>query len=117
MKNNNKNKANNNTISLDTVVYDNGDKSILLSDTIGCNIDIEYQVIKDEQIRLLNEAFKNLTDKEQLVLNHLFELNGHKKLTQCEIGELLSVNQATIHRIKSRAVKKLKLYIGESLFL
>lgn len=57
---------------------------------------------------IINETIKELTPKEQMIIYNTFGF-FEKKMTQQELGEKLGVCQARISRIKTSALKKLKI--------
>lgn len=96
-------------ISLDTIVYDN----IVLEDTIKADIDIEKEFELKEDIRSLYNSIMKLSEKEQLVIIYTFGLFNKPKLTQDEIAMMIKEPQGSISRIKSKALKKIKMLIVE----
>ena len=106
----NKRKANYNAISLDTPIYSNGkDDEITLVDTLQSgNGDIEEELIKQEEKELLYKSLTKLKEKELLVINYSYGLNGYKELTQKEIATKLNISQAQVSRIRVKGIKKLE---------
>ena len=102
-----KRKCNQNTIPLDKVVYREKNNEITLVETLQSDINIEEQILKNEEIELLNINLMKLNEKELFVINHYFGLNGYSILNQSKIAELLGVKQSCVSRIKNRAIMKL----------
>ena len=100
-----------NLISLDTETNEDDTTAVNL---IPDDINIDNSVIKKEMYEKLYKAIDELNDIEKFVINHTFELNGCKKITQ---GYMLNViykkfgvkyrRQRSISQIKHRALKKL----------
>lgn len=107
-----KNKANLNCVSLNVIIKEEY-KSIELGDLIPSDIDIEQELIDKNNIFMLNNALKKLSDKEQLIINICYGLNGFNKCTQRQIEKKLKISQAQISRIKNKAINKLKKYMEE----
>ncbi|MCQ2978243.1 MAG: sigma-70 family RNA polymerase sigma factor [Clostridia bacterium] len=84
------------------------DENITLEDVIADETDIEEELIKQEQIKNMFDEINKLSVHEQMVINYSFGLNGCEKMAQKEIGEILDINQASVSRIKNKALKKLK---------
>lgn len=86
-------------ISMYETVYSDGGDTIYLYDQIeDKNIgDFSSQVA-------LNEAFIDLDDREQTILNNRFIIGK----TQSEIADDLGISQAQVSRLEKRAVKELK---------
>lgn len=102
-------KANYNAISLDKEIeVDKFGKAITLNDIIASEFNLEDEVIRNDDLNLIINKMSILSDKERFVINHTYELNNCKKLSQKEIGNVLNVPQGTISRIKNRAIKKIR---------
>lgn len=110
----NKGKANYNTISLDEPIYSNSEnKEIPLIDTLYSNVDIEEEIIKKEEKELLYKALSKLKEKELLVMNYYYGLNGYEELKQKEIAEKIGVTQTQVYRIIKKSINKIKKIIGD----
>lgn len=87
-----------NTKSLDEEINDDG-KAITLLDVTPTK-----ENISKEQMLDLKEAFKYLSNDEQiLVINRYF-----KDLTQSEVAKLMNVNQVYVSRLEKKVLTKLK---------
>ena len=86
------------TKSLDEEISDDG-KVITLLDVTPTK-----QVISNEQMLDLKEAFKFLSDDEKtLLINRYFN-----DLTQSEVASILGVNQVYVSRLEKKALTKMK---------
>ena len=103
-------KPTNNAISIDTSIADN----LTIEDTIADDVDIEEDMIKKDQLNIVKMAIQSLSEKEQIVIVHRYEIGGVKKLTQEQLAKKLNTSQANVSRLRSRAIKKIKKYIVES---
>lgn len=56
----------------------------------------------------IEQALKDLTDRESMVLKMRFGLNGEKEHTLEEVGNLFKVTRERVRQIESKALKKLK---------
>lgn len=110
-ENNNKRKANYNTISLDTAVYENDSKEITLLDTLSSDTNIEEELIQKEEMETLDKALNILEEREYVVISYMFGVNGYDKINQFEIAKKLGVKQATVSRIGKRAINKMRYYL------
>lgn len=112
-----KRKTNYNTISLNTIVYSNGDKDseITLEDMLPSKINIEEEIIHKEQVEHLYIALSKLNKRELDIINSLYGLNGVKKLTQQELSKKYNLCQAQISRIKNKSINKLRRLLKEEL--
>ena len=105
----NKRKANSNTISLETVLIDDG-KEVTLLDTIPSNYDLEEDILKKEQKELLRKALPKLRDSERELLVSYYCMEGKAK--QKVLAEKIGVTQASISRKLKRIINKLKKIIN-----
>ena len=103
-------KPTNNTVSIDTHIADN----LTIEDTIADDIDIEEDMIKKDQLNIVKMAIQSLSEREQVVIVHRYEIGGVEKLTQEQLAKKLNTSQANVSRLRSRAIKKIKKYIVES---
>ncbi|MCP8616498.1 FliA/WhiG family RNA polymerase sigma factor [Salirhabdus salicampi] len=71
----------------------------------------DQAIIKQENVKELAEAVKNLNEKEQLVVSLFYE----QDLTLTEIGEILHLSTSRISQIHSRAIFKLKNELENSI--
>lgn len=111
-ENNNKRKANYNTVSLDTTVYRaNEGKDITLLDSLPSEINIEDEIIDNEEKELLKEALNILEEKELIVISYMYGINGCKELNQQDIAKILGMQQGSVSRIGKRAINKMKYYL------
>ena len=74
---------------------------LLLSDILGTENDIVYNLIEDEVDKeLLFLALKNLNDREKEIVKLRFGLNGTREKTQKEVADMLGISQSYISRLK-----------------
>ncbi|MCL1935571.1 MAG: hypothetical protein FWF57_04245 [Defluviitaleaceae bacterium] len=52
-----------------------------------------------------------MSDREQLIIKHLYGLFGYEKLLQKNISEVIDVSQATISRTHIKTLKKMRDYV------
>lgn len=107
-QNSSKRKSNYNTISLNKIIYDNGEESITLEDTLKSDNNIEEEILKKEELENLHIALSKLKERELHIIESSFGLNGVEELTQQELGRKYNVSQAQIARIKRSSIRKLK---------
>ncbi len=63
----------------------------------------------DDRDKMLHEAVKTfLTDRERYVITHLFGLAGPDRMTLADIGSELGITSQAVHKIKDKALLKLK---------
>ncbi|WCK53070.1 RNA polymerase sporulation sigma factor SigE [Aneurinibacillus sp. Ricciae_BoGa-3] len=82
---------------------------LLLSDVLGTENDIIYRDI-EEQVdkKLLYKALDKLTDRERVIMQMRFGLNGEEEKTQKDVADLLGISQSYISRLEKRIIKRLQ---------
>jgi len=87
---------------------------LLLSDILGTDNDIVYNLIEDEVDReLLFLALKNLNDREKEIVKLRFGLNGTREKTQKEVADMLGISQSYISRLEKKIINRLKKEINK----
>lgn len=108
------NKKHNNVVSLnDSIGTDKDGNEICLIDVLKNNEpEISDNVIKSNNINLIKRYFKELTSKEQNIIQKRYGLNNKKAKTQKEIAKELKISRSYVSRIEKRALTKiLRLFI------
>ena len=76
---------------------------LLLSDILGTENDIVYNLIEDEVDRqLLIVAMENLTKREKEIIMLRFGLEGKQEKTQKEVADMLGISQSYIQGLRRR---------------
>ncbi|CAM2985208.1 RNA polymerase sporulation sigma factor SigE [Hathewaya histolytica] len=89
---------------------------LLLSDILGTENDIVYNMIEDEvDKQLLLIAMKKLNEREKEIVKLRFGLNGQGEKTQKEVADMLGISQSYISRLEKRIIKRLKREISKML--
>jgi RNA polymerase sporulation-specific sigma factor len=89
---------------------------LLLSDILGTENDVVYNLIEDEvDKQLLMVAMKKLSDREKEIVQLRFGLNGTIEKTQKEVADMLGISQSYISRLEKRIIKRLKKEISKML--
>ena len=87
---------------------------LLLSDILGSDDDIVYNLIEDEVDKeLLFTAMKNLSNREKEIVELRFGLCGYKEKTQKEVADMLGISQSYISRLEKKIIKRLKKEINK----
>lgn len=87
---------------------------LLLSDILGTENDIVYNLIEDEVDRqLLIVAMENLSEREREIIRLRFGLYGAKEKTQKEVADMLGISQSYISRLEKKIIKRLKKEISK----
>jgi len=82
---------------------------LLLSEVLGTDEDIVMRPMEEEADRkLLRDALRSLTEREQDIISLRFGLDGCKELTQKEVADRMGISQSYISRLEKRIIGRLK---------
>ncbi len=97
-------------ISIDEPLNTDWDgNELLLSDVLGTDDDIVYRDIESvEESKIIADAIKKLSKREQMIVNLRFGLNGEEEKTQKEVADMLGISQSYISRLEKKIFKRLK---------
>lgn len=99
-----------NEVSFDEPLNTDWDgNELLLSDVLGTEGDTVMKPLEEAVDRkLLREAVRRLTDREQTIVTLRFGLDGRPERTQKEVADLLGISQSYISRLEKRIITRLK---------
>lgn len=99
-----------NEVSIDEPLNTDWDgNELLLCDVLGSDSDIINRDIETEiECNQLLEAVAHLNERECLIMELRFGLNGKKEHTQKEVADFLGISQSYISRLEKKIIKKLK---------
>ncbi|MGN0489173.1 MAG: RNA polymerase sporulation sigma factor SigE [Ruminococcus sp.] len=99
-----------NEVSIDEPLNTDWDgNELLLCDVLGSDPDIINRDIENTlECNLLLEAVSKLNQRESLIMELRFGLNGKKEHTQKEVADYLGISQSYISRLEKRIIKRLK---------
>lgn len=87
---------------------------LLLSDILGTENDMVYNLIEDEvDKQLLFIAMKKLSDREKEIIKLRFGLTGKGEKTQKQVADILGISQSYISRLEKRIIRRLKKEINK----
>ena len=109
-----KNASHRGDISIDEPLNTDWDgNELLLSDILGSESDsVSMGLEKDEDERILRSAVADLDERERLIINMRYGLNGYKEKTQKEVADRLGISQSYISRLEKKIISRLKDSIG-----
>lgn len=107
--NQNKRKANFNTISLETKLKNAGDENLTLGDYIASDFDVEKYLIEKEQIQSVIKAIATLDSEEKQLLKYYI----CDDMTQIEIAKAIGMSQPHVSRLFKKIIKKLQEKVNE----
>ena len=87
---------------------------LLLSDILGTDNDIISRNIEEETDRkLLHDAIKKLSSREQQIMELRFGLSSRGQKTQKEVADMLGISQSYISRLEKKILLRLKKEISK----
>ena len=103
------NKKNNNNISLDDPIgYDKEGNDITILDILKTpKPDYIEDMHTKDNIKLLNEYLKKLTEREREIIIKRYGLGDYEEQTQKEIAKELNISRSYVSRIEKRAITKI----------
>ncbi len=99
-----------NDISIDEPLNVDWDgNELLLSDLLGTDSDTVNREIEQEAEKgLLLDCINALSDRERMIMEMRFGLNGRKEQTQKEVADCIGISQSYISRLEKRILTRLK---------
>lgn len=89
---------------------------LLLSDVLGSDADsVSRRIEDDEEKKILREAIKTLSKREQLIIEMRYGLGGKGELTQKEVADALGISQSYISRLEKKIMRDLRKKIEEKI--
>ena len=87
---------------------------LLLSDILGTGPDVVYSEIEGGVEKdLMNECVSRLCEREKMIMEMRFGLNGQKEKTQKQVADHLGISQSYISRLEKRIIKQLRSEISK----
>ena len=97
-------------ISIDeplSVDYDGNE--LLLSDILGNEADSVFKKMEeDEERKIVRAAILELNERERVIVEMRFGLNGCTELTQKEVADVLGISQSYISRLEKKIMYRLR---------
>lgn len=82
---------------------------LLLSDILGNEEDeISYDLARKEECEAVHRAVASLNEREQLIIELRYGLNGKKEMTQKEVADLLGISQSYISRLEKKILSRMR---------
>jgi RNA polymerase sporulation-specific sigma factor len=97
-------------VSLDEPInMDYDGNELLLSDVLGTDEDLIMRPLEDDvDLHLLRQAVRSLPERERIIVQMRFGLEGQQELTQKEVALKLGISQSYISRLEKRIMEKLR---------
>ena len=97
-----------------SVDYDGNE--LLLSDILGSEADSVFKSMEeDEERRIVRNAILELNERERIIVEMRFGLNGFNELTQKEVADSLGISQSYISRLEKKIMYRLRKKIENKL--
>ena len=99
----------------DTIGTDKDDNTVTLKEVIEANDkSIEDEVDTKFKIKKVYQKIKDiLKDRERLIIELRFGLDGSKPKTQKQIAKMMGISRSYVSRIETKAINKLANEIKE----
>ncbi len=89
---------------------------LLLSDVLGSDEDVVYRRIEHEvENKTIREAIMKLDERERIIIELRYGLNGGRERTQKEVADMLGISQSYISRLEKKIISDLKKDIGNKI--
>ncbi len=97
-------------ISLDEPLHTDWDgNELLLSDILGTDGDEVGRGLEENVERqLLKDAMDRLPERDRLIIDMRFGLDGYSEYTQKEVADMLGISQSYISRLEKRIILRLR---------
>ena len=99
-----------NEISIDEPLNVDWDgNELLLSDVMGTDGDsVNRDIEQDAERSMVLQAVNRLGERERMIMQLRFGLNGGAEKTQKQVADLIGISQSYISRLEKRIIKQLK---------
>ncbi len=82
---------------------------LLLSDILGSEEDeVSFELQRREEREAVRRAVAALSDRERLIIELRYGLDGKKEMTQKEVADLLGISQSYISRLEKRILDRMR---------
>lgn len=102
-----------NEVSIDEPLNVDWDgNELLLSDVLGSEADsVCRDIEEDEEKKIVRQSVSELGERERLIVELRFGLNGKREMTQKEVADMLGISQSYISRLERRIMNRLRVNI------
>lgn len=97
-------------ISIDEPLnIDHDGNELLLSDVLAVDGDsVNENIEYEDEKRILHNIVDGLNDREKLIINMRFGIDGREEHTQKEVADILGISQSYISRLEKRIISRIK---------
>ena len=69
--------------------------------------DVSRDLEKNEEKKTIRDAIRGLDEREQVIINLRYGLNGGRELTQKEVADMMGISQSYISRLEKKILSRL----------
>ena len=89
---------------------------LLLSDILGSDeVDVMTEITEREERQAIRDCVSRLDERERVIIELRYGLNGGDEMTQKEVADLLGISQSYISRLEKKIIAKLWEELGQVL--
>ncbi len=105
-----KNSARRREVSFDEPLNVDWDgNELLLSDVLGSEPDVVCRRIEeDEERKMVRGAVEGLEERERVIIELRYGMNGGREKTQKEVADMLGISQSYISRLEKKIMQRLR---------
>lgn len=94
---------------------DHDGNELLLSDVLAEEGDsINYNIEYEDEKRLLHSVVNKLGEREKMIINMRFGIDGQTEHTQKEVADLMGISQSYISRLEKRIISRIRKEMEEA---
>ncbi len=104
-------------VSIDVPLNTDWDgNELLLSDVLGSDeVDVVTEITEREERQAIRACVARLDERERVIIELRYGLNGGQEMTQKEVADLLGISQSYISRLEKKIIAKLKEELRQTL--
>lgn len=88
---------------------DEEDEEVKKVDTFFSDSSEEFErEMQATQTKLINNIMSSLSEREEMIINHYYGINGSEKLNLIEIGNKMGITSERARQIKNQGIKKMR---------
>lgn len=105
-------------VSLDEPINTDWDgNELLLSDILGTDCDVVMRPLEDDaDHQMLQNALRQLPERDKQIVAMRFGLGGRKEQTQKEVADFMGISQSYISRLEKRIMTRLRREMGKQIY-
>ena len=89
---------------------------LLLSDVLSSDeVDVVTEIAEREERQAIRDCVARLEERERVIIELRYGLNGGEEMTQKEVADLLGISQSYISRLEKKIISKLRVELEQVL--